>query len=155
MQFQGNTRILLTKIPYFKEVAVMSFYCEHCEWRNNELQPVATIQEKGVVYTVKCTSEHDLNREVVKTEWAEIDIPEIEFEVKKQSGLITTIEGIIDRAITGLNETLHSIPEEDKESKMKFSEFIGKLVRLKMLNEPFTFVSSKLRLIFNVFICKI
>jgi zinc finger protein len=51
----------------------------------------------------------DLSRTIIKTEWAEILIPEIEFEVKKQGGLITTIEGVIDRAIEGLKETQKSL----------------------------------------------
>jgi C4-type Zn-finger protein len=46
---------------------------------------------------------------VVKTEWAEIQIPEIEFEVKKQNGMVTTIEGVLDRAIEGLQQTMQMV----------------------------------------------
>lgn len=41
---QGITRMLLTTIPYFKEVIVMSFLCTHCGNRNNEIQPAGTIR---------------------------------------------------------------------------------------------------------------
>ncbi|RWS11630.1 zinc finger protein ZPR1-like protein [Dinothrombium tinctorium] len=136
----GITKVLLTKIPFFKEVAVMSFHCDHCDWSNNELQPVSTIQPKGVIYVVNCSNEMDLNRKVVKTEWAEISIPEVEFEVKKQSGLVTTVEGVIDRAIEGLSQTMCNIPDEQSETKAKFSEFIAKMLRLKNFERKFTFI---------------
>ncbi|XP_023224370.1 zinc finger protein ZPR1-like [Centruroides sculpturatus] len=48
----GITRILPTKIPFFKEVIVMSFTCEMCGWQNNEIQSAGQIQEKGVHYNV-------------------------------------------------------------------------------------------------------
>lgn len=35
---QGTTRLLLTRIPHFKEVILMAFECPHCGNRNNEIQ---------------------------------------------------------------------------------------------------------------------
>lgn len=43
---QGVTRMLLTMIPYFKEVIVMSFKCEHCGNRNTEIQSAGEIQRE-------------------------------------------------------------------------------------------------------------
>ena len=43
---QGVTRLLLTSIPFFKEVIVMSFRCEHCGFSNNEIQSAGTIRRK-------------------------------------------------------------------------------------------------------------
>lgn len=43
---QGTTRMLLTSIPYFKEVVVMSFRCEHCGHRDSEVQSAEEIQRK-------------------------------------------------------------------------------------------------------------
>lgn len=48
-------------------------------------------------------------RSVVKSEWAEVAIPEIEFEVKKQTGLITTVEGVLERAVEGLQHTIKAV----------------------------------------------
>src|SRR5690348_13100927 len=42
----GLTRILLTKIPHFKEVIIMAFECPHCHFRNNEIQSAGEIQER-------------------------------------------------------------------------------------------------------------
>ena len=41
---QGTTRLLLTSIPYFREVIVMSFHCDHCGTHNNEVQSAGTIR---------------------------------------------------------------------------------------------------------------
>jgi len=35
----------------FKEVILMSFNCPHCNANNNEIQPGAPLQDKGVRYT--------------------------------------------------------------------------------------------------------
>ena len=50
-RFQGTTRLLLTKIPLFKEVIVSSFSCPHCGASNSSIQSGAAIEPKGV----KCT----------------------------------------------------------------------------------------------------
>ena len=41
---QGVTKLLLTTIPYFKEVIIMSFRCEHCGTSNNEIQSAGSIR---------------------------------------------------------------------------------------------------------------
>lgn len=41
---QGVTRLLLTSIPFFREVVVMSFRCEHCGENNTEIQSAGMIQ---------------------------------------------------------------------------------------------------------------
>ena len=46
----GITRLLLTSIPYFKEIVIMSFECPHCGFKNAEIQPASQIQEKGAKY---------------------------------------------------------------------------------------------------------
>lgn len=49
--FQGMTRLFLTKIPFFREVIVSSFTCDHCGFRNAEVQSGGRIQDKGVQYS--------------------------------------------------------------------------------------------------------
>jgi zinc finger protein len=41
---QGITRLLLTSIPYFKEIVVSSFLCTSCGWRDTEIQSAGEIQ---------------------------------------------------------------------------------------------------------------
>ena len=54
------TRLLLTRIPMFREVIVTSFYCHHCGYSNNEIQDGGDIQDDGVRYciTVNTTEVH-------------------------------------------------------------------------------------------------
>lgn len=33
----GLTRMIMTKIPFFREVIVSSFECDSCGWANNEV----------------------------------------------------------------------------------------------------------------------
>lgn len=45
--------MMLTRIPFFKEVIISSFQCEQCGLSDNEIQPASEIQKKGVKYTLK------------------------------------------------------------------------------------------------------
>ncbi|NWT98367.1 ZPR1 protein, partial [Urocynchramus pylzowi] len=151
----GVTRLLLTRIPFFKEIIVSSFSCPSCSWSNTEIQAAGRIQEQGVRYTLAVTSRQDMNREVVKTDCASARIPELDFEVPafSQKGVLTTIEGIIDRAVAGLEQdqpARRGRGEQGNSSGVggaalgevarKIDEFIGKLRQLKDVNTPFTFV---------------
>ncbi len=49
---QGTTRLLLTRIPMFREVILSSFNCPHCGESNSQIQPGAPIQDKGVKFTL-------------------------------------------------------------------------------------------------------
>lgn len=136
----GQTKILLTSIPYYKDVAIMSFECTHCNTINNELQSVGEIQPKGVRYKVNCKEDEDLQRQIVKTEWSEIKIPEIEFEVKRQPGLVTNIEGILDRTEAGMKQMLELNPDLDDDTKDKVKEFLTKIMKCKLMLMDFTFI---------------
>ncbi|KFQ32466.1 Zinc finger protein ZPR1, partial [Mesitornis unicolor] len=138
----GVTRLLLTRIPFFKEIIVSSFACDSCSWSNTEIQSAGRIQEQGVRYTLAVTSRQDLNREVVKTDCATARIPELDFEIPAftQKGVLTTIEGIIDRAVAGLEQDQPLRRATDEEVASKIEEFIGKLKQLKEVRSPFTFV---------------
>lgn len=135
----GTTRLLFTRIPFFREVVIMSFECPHCHWKNNELQPASKMQEKGIRFTLHVKNARDLSRQVVKTEWAHLSIPELEFQVTKQNGLITTLEGIIERSIEGLQSTIPRI-KDDPESVVKISNFIHRLMELRTEGKEFTFI---------------
>ncbi|KOB72806.1 Zinc finger protein ZPR1 [Operophtera brumata] len=44
----GMTRLLLARIPYYKNVVIMSFSCEECGYENNEIQSAGAYAELGV-----------------------------------------------------------------------------------------------------------
>lgn len=103
----GKTIILLTKIPFFKEMIVMSFRCEFCGYNNNEVQSGGKVENNGVRVVAKVDGARDLNRQVVKSEHCTVKIPELDFEIppQTQKGSLTTIEGLIQKASEGLMKT--------------------------------------------------
>lgn len=135
----GTTRMLLTEIPFFRQVVIVSFHCPHCHFENKELQPAQQISERGVRYELSVGTARDLSRQVVKTEWAQVMIPEVDFEVKQQNGLVTSVEGLIDRSLTGLQYALDN-SEASEEGKRPLKEFIGKMTNLKEGKENFTLI---------------
>jgi len=102
----GKTRIMLTKIPYFKEVILMSFSCPHCGFNNNEIQPGAPLQDKGCRIELKVERAEDLNRQIIKSEHATFKILENEFEIPPttQRGISSTTEGMIAQAAANLEK---------------------------------------------------
>lgn len=138
----GTTRLLLTRIPFFKEIIVSSFSCGNCSWSNTEIQSAGRIQEQGVCYTLKVKTKQDLNREVVKADSATTRIPELVFEIPPftQKGSLSTIEGLLDRAVAGLEQDQAVRRAADPEVAEKIDEFIQKLRKLKEVENEFTLV---------------
>uniref|UniRef100_A0A2R9AN69 Zinc finger ZPR1-type domain-containing protein n=1 Tax=Pan paniscus TaxID=9597 RepID=A0A2R9AN69_PANPA len=103
----GMTRLLLTKIPFFREIIVSSFSYHHCGWNNMEIQSAGRIQDQGARYTLSIRALEDMNREVVKTDSATTRIPELDFQIPafSQKGALNTVEGLITRAISGREAT--------------------------------------------------
>lgn len=136
----GYTRLLLTKIPFYKEVVLMSFSCDHCGYQNNEIQSSGQVAEKGIKITVIIKHLNDLNRQVVKSDYTSFKIKELDFEVppKSQKGEVTTVEGILTRCITGLEQDQVLRRIQHPEAAEQIDAFIKKLEELKELENPFT-----------------
>ncbi|KIK93287.1 hypothetical protein PAXRUDRAFT_145398 [Paxillus rubicundulus Ve08.2h10] len=118
---QGITRMLLTSIPYFKEVIVMSFRCEHCGATNNEIQSAGIVREHGVTYTLKVLHRSDLNRQIIRSEACTIEIPEFELQLPPTRGQLTTIEGLLSDIVADLstNQPLRRIQDESAYNKIQ------------------------------------
>jgi zinc finger protein len=126
---QGMTNLLLTSIPFFKEVIIASFLCEHCGNRNNEIQSAGQIQPRGAVYTVKASIKRDLNRQMVRSEYCTISIPDFELTIppSNQKGQMTNIEGIIQDAVRDLAIGQPVRQHTDAETYDKIETLLGKL----------------------------
>merc|ERR1712157_118133 len=85
-----------TNIPYFREVILMSFACAHCGHKSNEVKASGPIPDKGKRY-VLANAGLDLTRSVLKSETAEVYIPELKLELTSGTlgGKFTTIEGLL------------------------------------------------------------
>ncbi|TEB18651.1 zf-ZPR1-domain-containing protein [Coprinellus micaceus] len=119
---QGKTRMLLTSIPYFKEVVVMSFRCEHCGWTNNEIQSAGTIRPEGTLCTGKIRDREDLNRQIVRSSTCEITIPELDLTLPPtERGQLTTVEGLLRDIIADLagDQPLRKVHDEATHTKIE------------------------------------
>ena len=99
---QGITRLLPTYIPFFREVIVMSFSCPHCGNRNSEVQSAGEIQPKGCTYTIHITTKKEMNRQIIKSEFCTLSVPELQLQIPARRGQITTVEGILQDTLRDL-----------------------------------------------------
>lgn len=100
----GVTRMLLTKIPFFREIVVMSFHCPHCGFHNSEIQPASDFQIKGSKYTLKIEDKKDLERQVIKSDYCSCKFVELDIEIPPKRGQLTSPEGLL----TMIKEDLES-----------------------------------------------
>lgn len=77
--------MLLTKIPFYKELVLFSFCCDECGFQNNEIQSAGAIADKGIKYTLKVENLADLNRKVVKSDYTCVKIIEVDLEIPSQT----------------------------------------------------------------------
>lgn len=96
--------MLPTKVPLFREIIVMSFSCEDCNYRNTEINFGGEIQEKGEKVSLRVMSAEDLNRQIIKSDSCSMTIPQLDLEIPPgtQRGTMSTIEGMLKRAADNL-----------------------------------------------------
>ena len=92
---KGTTRLLLTRIPFFREIVLMSFSCPHCHFKNSEVQPAGEIQQRGIKFTLKVESADDLSRQIIKSDTAIFRVEDIDLEIPPGRGQLTNVEGIL------------------------------------------------------------
>jgi zinc finger protein len=101
----GVTTVLPTKVPFFRQVIVMSFACNECNFRNSDVSFGGEIQLQGEIISLHVTQEQDLSRQIVKSDSASLTIPQLAFEIPPgtQRGSISTVEGMLRRAADNLD----------------------------------------------------
>ena len=71
----GESRMCITDIPYFKEVIIMSFVCDFCGFRTNEIKAGGSIPKQGQRLILRTDKEHlgeDLRRDILKSDTAAV-----------------------------------------------------------------------------------
>lgn len=123
----GTTRMLLTRIPFFREIIIMSFECPHCGLKNSEIQPAAQIAEKGSRYVFKIETKEDFSRQVVKSETATCMFSELELEIPPERGQLSNIEGLLTEMVENLQNDQPARKESQPEIHDKIAAFIEKV----------------------------
>ncbi|KAK8038640.1 zf-ZPR1-domain-containing protein [Apiospora rasikravindrae] len=122
----GMTRMMLTMIPYFREVIIMSFSCEHCHFANTEIQAAGTIQPRGSRYELRLNDMEDYARTVVKSDNAVVKFIELDVEVPAGRGQLTNVEGLLSSMIDDLELGQEARKEQAPEIHGKIAEIITK-----------------------------
>ncbi|KAE8663102.1 zinc finger protein ZPR1 isoform X2 [Hibiscus syriacus] len=139
-----ETRMYVTRIPYFQEVIVMASTCDSCGYRNSELKPGGPIPEKGKKITLCVKNVNDLSRDVIKSDTASVKVPELELELASGTlgGIVTTVEGLITKISESL-ERVHGFTfgdSLDESKKNKWLDFKASLNKILSMSEPWTLV---------------
>ena len=145
---EGETRLLLTSIPYFRDVIIMSFNCPHCHFQSSEVQPAAEIQDRGRRFTLTVThtnqpdTHRDLNRQLIKSETATLTLPTLDFTIAptRTRGDINTVEGVLGNVIDSLQVDQPNRALQDMETHDKIGALIEKLQAMKDGELSFTLV---------------
>lgn len=98
----GTTRLLLIKIPYFRNIILESFSCEHCGHRDNSVKSADSIQEKGAKYTLVLEKTDDFQRQIVRSDTAVFKIEDLEVEMPTGQSQFTNVEGMLSKALSEL-----------------------------------------------------
>lgn len=143
-EHDGKTRLMITKIPHFREVIVSSFECgdPECGERNNEIQFGGQYGEMWSEFELEVKNKKDLDRQIVKSEHATIRIPEVDLEIppETQRGLLNTVEGFLRQAIEGLQALQPLRKIESPEIAAKIDEFCEKVRQLADGERPFSLI---------------
>lgn len=104
----------------------MSFACEHCNTRNNEIQPAGTVQPRGTHYELRPTTLQDLGRQVIKSDTATVKFIELDLEIPSGRGQLTNVEGLLSTVMDDLELGQETRKEESPEVYAKIAELITK-----------------------------
>lgn len=139
----GTTRFLFTEIPHFRKILLSAFECPHCGERNNEVQFAGELQPRGCSYSLHFSAgdQKMLNRQVVKSESATIKIPELDFEIppEAQCGSLSTVEGILTKAVDDLQALQEERKKVDSQTAEAIDQFLLKLKPCATGDSSFTF----------------
>ncbi|RFU31404.1 hypothetical protein B7463_g4932, partial [Scytalidium lignicola] len=134
----GTTRLLLTRIPFFREIIIMSFSCPHCGFQNSEIQSAGEIQQKGCHYELRLTAQQDFSRQVVKSDSCAVKFIELDVEVPSGRGQLSNVEGLLTTIMEDLEVGQSQRKEQTPEVYTKIEDIIAR-GRKMLAGESFPF----------------
>ena len=138
----GQANMCISSIPFFKEIIIMAFCCEHCGYRNTDIKHGGGMSDKATKITFHVNSEKDLNRDLFKSDSCTLEIPSIDFAMAPGTldSMYTTVEGLLDQIHTKLKET-NPFGTGDSAVNGKFLDFLSDIRDLKEFKRgPFEIV---------------
>lgn len=104
IDLQGTTRLLLLRVPFFRDIILESFECPHCYFKDNSVKSAGQIQERGSKCTLEVENEEDLQRQVIRSDVSTFKVESLGIEMPKGESQLTNVEGVIQR----IHESLSS-----------------------------------------------
>jgi ZPR1 zinc finger protein len=144
----GDCRMCMTDVPHFKEVILMAFACDECGWKDVEVKGGGAVPDAGTVTTLTYDPAHpeDLTRDVIKSDTAAVEIPEIELLMEGGSlgGMYTTVEGLLaallDKLLEGNPFMSESTDSAESAQRGVFDAFTTQLRACSQGARPFSLV---------------
>jgi zinc finger protein len=97
----------------------------------------------GCTYNLKVVNDFHISRNIVKSEFGTIKVPELDLEIPPmtQKGSINTIEGILMKTIEGVSEMQEERRKYDPATAAKIDAYIAKLEEYRQgKHYPFTMI---------------
>lgn len=104
----------------------MSFECDKCGFKNNEIQTATSVQPKGLYYELRLTTLADFGRQVIKSDTATVKFIEMDVEVPAGRGQLTNVEGLLTSLVDDLALGQDARKELDEEVHAKVQAIIDK-----------------------------
>lgn len=142
----NETRMCIFEIPYFQETVIMCTDCSHCGYRDSEIKPGGATADKGLRIELQVNSEEDLSRDVLKSDYAAVHLPDLELELEfgTLGGKFTTVEGVINDIIAQLEgQSAYYMGDSgahDHERKERYTKMLEGLKACLKVETPYRFV---------------
>lgn len=138
---EGEVKMCIATIPYFKEIIIMAFSCEYCGHKSTEIKQGGGVSEKATKITFDVIGDRDLCRDVFKSDTTFFSIPELGLELQPGTlgSMYTTVEGLLDKIYEHLDSS-NPFGAGDSAANEKFMSFLGQLKQMKDGTKNFTFV---------------
>lgn len=133
----------------------MATNCYACGYRDNEIKSGGAISDKGKKITLKVEDEEDLSRDLLKSDTAGLEIPEIDLVLQPGTlgGRFTTLEGLLNEIYNELSTKVFRTGDSTTSGAgqggkgaaagsedRKFGDFLSGLKECMAATRPFTLI---------------
>lgn len=104
-------------LPDGDKILIMKFECDECDFHNNDIIPLETQMEPGVL-TLRITSEEDLKSKIYRSPTGKLEIPELEVSVEpgpRADFYYTNVEGILNRFESAVSIYINQMNKNDRQ----------------------------------------
>lgn len=141
----GILKTQVVNVPHFKEIVLLAFTCDKCNFRSVEIKPSGPIEDHGSKITLRVTNDEDLKRDVLKGSFASVELVELGLKAQAgtMGGVFTSLEGLLVKMFDQMKSAAGHLTGDagDSETKAKVTQMLETMERYtKGFDMPFTIV---------------